>query len=141
MKIVIDTNVFVSSFFDGNPRAVIDLWKQGQITLCLSRKIIDEYFEVLQRIGLKEENELEELLSLLARGFNSVFTTITPCLRIVDDDPDDDKFFECAVALKAQYIISGDKEVLEIDNYFGIKVVTPKQFLEIFNQLSVTKNL
>ncbi|MEW6201083.1 MAG: putative toxin-antitoxin system toxin component, PIN family, partial [bacterium] len=42
MKVVIDTNVFVSSFFGGNPRRIIDLWSKGKITLCLSKDILDE---------------------------------------------------------------------------------------------------
>ena len=52
IKVVIDTNVFISSFFGGNPKKVIDLWKKGEIKLCLSREIVDEYVEVLKRLGL-----------------------------------------------------------------------------------------
>src|SRR4030067_1288716 len=101
MKVVIDTNIFVSSFFGGNPRKIIDLWKKEKITLCLSNTILDEYVDVLCRIGLKDEHELEELLALFSRGFNLLFTTKTPKIKIVKDDPDDDKFIECAAALKA----------------------------------------
>lgn len=50
---VVDTNVFVSSFFGGNPRKVIDLWKTGELTLCLSTPIVDEYVAVLRRLGLE----------------------------------------------------------------------------------------
>ena len=53
IKIVLDTNVFVSSFFGGNPRRIVDLWKTGEVTLCLSKAIIDEYVEVLRRLGLR----------------------------------------------------------------------------------------
>ena len=105
MKVVIDTNIFVSSFLGGNPRRIIDLWKKGCITLCLSKDILDEYFEVLQRIGLKNEEELKELLSLLSKGFNIIFTGKTPKIKAVKNDPDDDKFIECAVALKAEVIV------------------------------------
>jgi len=134
MKVVIDTNIFVSSFFGGKPRKIINLWKNRNIILCISREIIDEYFEVLRRIGLQNERELEELLALLARGYNCIFTTKTPTLKIVENDPDDDKFIECAVALNAQYLITGDKEVLEIKNYMGIKIITPNHFLEEFDK-------
>jgi predicted nucleic acid-binding protein len=44
----IDTNVFVSSFFGGNPKKIIDLWKNEEIVLCLSKDILDEYIDVLQ---------------------------------------------------------------------------------------------
>ena len=132
MKVVIDTNVFVSSFFGGNPRKIIDLWKKGDIILCLSKDILDEYIEVLQRIGLKDENEIEELLSLFAKGFNILFTTKTPKIKAVKDDPEDDKIIECAVALKAEVIITGDKALETIGEYMGIKILTPQQFLKTY---------
>lgn len=132
MRVVVDTNIFVSSFFGGNPRRIIDLWKRGAITLCLTRAIVDEYIAVLRRLGLKQEKELQELLDLFARGFNSVFTAKTPVLQVVAADPDDDKFIECAVALKARCIVSGDKALLNVKDYMGIKVLTPKMLLEMF---------
>jgi putative PIN family toxin of toxin-antitoxin system len=132
IKVVVDTNVFVSSFFGGNPRKIVDLWKSGQLTLCLSKPIIDEYVGVLQRIGLKNERELRELLHLFAHGFHIIFSAKTPELHFVEEDPDDDKFIECAVSLKADFIISGDKALLAIQDYMGIRIVTPKKFLDSF---------
>jgi hypothetical protein len=132
MKVVIDTNIFVSSFFGGNPRKIIDLWKNGNINLCLSKDILDEYIGVLQRIGLKDVNEIEELLSLFAKGFNILFTTKTPKIKAVKDDPEDDKFIECAIALKAEVIITGDKALRAMNEYAGIKILTPQQFLKYY---------
>jgi len=134
IKVVIDTNVFVSSFFGGNPRKIIDLWKSGQIILCLSKDIVDEYIDVLQRFGLQNERELEELLNLFAQGFHIIFTNKTPKLRLVEEDPGDDKFIECAVALKCKFIISGDKALLAVQNYMGIKIITPKEFLDTYKE-------
>jgi uncharacterized protein len=133
MKVVIDTNVFVSSFFGGNPRKIIDLWKKGEISLCVSKNILDEYIEVLQRIGLGDGREIEELLSLFAKGFNILFTTKTPKIKAVRNDPDDDKFIECAVGLKAEVIITGDKALKAMNEYMGIKILTPQQFLKTHN--------
>ena len=130
MKVVIDTNIFVSSFFGGNPRRIINLWKTEKITLCLSKEILDEYIEVLQRIGLQDEDELGELLSLFKRGFNMLFTTKTPKVKVVKDDPDDDKFIECALALKAEVIVTGDKAIEAVGEYMGIKILTPQRFLK-----------
>lgn len=132
MRVVVDTNVFVSSFFGGNPRKIIQYWKDGNITLCLSNGILDEYIEVLKRLGLDEEDEYEELISLFAKGFNIIFTTKTPKINIVNDDPDDDKFIECAVALKAKVIISGDKALMAVGEYMGIEILTPAQFAKDF---------
>jgi putative PIN family toxin of toxin-antitoxin system len=134
MRAVIDTNVFVSSFFGGNPRKIIDLWKNGKLTLCLSNAVLDEYIDVLRRIGLRDEAELEELILLFSGGFNLLFTTKTPKVKIIRNDPDDDKFIECAMALKADVIITGDREVLAIKEYRGIKIMTPLQFLENYRQ-------
>ena len=130
MKVVIDTNVFVSSYFGGNPRKIIDLWKRGKISLCVSKNILDECIEMLQRIGLGDGREIEEFLSLFAKGFNILFTTKTPKINAVRDNPDDDKFIECAVALKAEAIITGDKALKAMNEYMGIKILTPQQFLK-----------
>lgn len=135
IRVVVDTNVFISSFFGGNPRKIIDLWKSGQIILCLSPPIIDEYVEVLRRMGLQNERELEELLSLFAHGFHVLFTSKTPNLKIIEKDPDDDKFIECAVALNSKFIISGDKALQDIKNYMGIKIQSPKRFLNDYSKL------
>ena len=99
------------------------------MTLCLSHSVLDEYVDVLGRIGMKDEDELEELLSLFSRSFNILFTTKTPKIKIVKNDPDDAKFIECAVALKADVVITGDKEILAIKEYVGINLLTPQQFL------------
>jgi len=128
-RVVIDTNVFVSSFFGGKPRRIIDLWKTGKIILCLSSLIIEEYVDVLRRLGLQNEKELDELLSLFAQGFHVLFSAQTPKLNVVLEDPDDNKFIECAVALKARFLVSGDKHLTGIKDYMRIKIISPKEFL------------
>lgn len=128
MRVVIDTNVFVSSFFGGNPRKIIDLWKRGQVTLCLSGAVLDEYLEVLRRFALPE-GDLESLLSLFAKGVHILFTTKVPSLRVVKQDPDDDKFVACAVALNAEAVITGDRALRAVGRYQEITIVTPEQFL------------
>jgi putative PIN family toxin of toxin-antitoxin system len=129
MKAVVDTNVFVSSFFGGNPRKVIDLWKTGEVILFLSPAIVEEYTAVLRRLDLEGEDELGELLDLFARGFHILFAAATPELHIVRADPADDKFIECAVALAAKVIITGDKALRDIGTYMGIKILSPQEFL------------
>jgi putative PIN family toxin of toxin-antitoxin system len=132
LKVVIDTNVFVSSFFGGTPRNIINFWKQGEISLCLSQEIIQEYIEVLNRLGLNNTNEIQNLTKLFAEGYNSIFTATTPRLAIVEADPDDNKFIECAVALDCKIIISGDKHLRDIKNYIDIKIMSPKEFVEMW---------
>ena len=132
MRVVVDTNVFVSSFFGGNPRRIIDLWIEGGITICLSKDILDEYVAVLLRMGLDKDKELDELLNLFSHGFNSLFIANPPCINIISDDPDDIKFIECAVGLDADHIISGDKHLLNLREYCGIKISSPRNFLDTY---------
>ena len=132
MNIVIDTNVFVSSFFGGNPKKVVDLWKTGQLKICVTNEIIEEYFEVLERFGLKDPEKKNELLTLFRKAYFLIFCSKTEKLKIVKSDPDDDKFIECAIALSADFIVSGDKDLLEIKKYLGIKIINPKDFLKFY---------
>ena len=135
IKVVIDTNVFISSFFGGNPKRIVDLWKKGEIKLCLSREIVDEYVEVLKRLGLQNESELQELLNTFSEGHNIIFSATTPPLKIIEQDPADNMFIECAVALGCSHIISGDKHLKQVKNYMGIKIVNPKEFLIQFQTI------
>ena len=130
-KAVIDTNVFISSFFGGVPRQIIDLWKTGEITLCLSQGIVEEYIAVLHRLKL-DKQEIEALTQLFAEGHHSLFAGKTPDLSIVKDDPDDDKFLECAVALDCKVVVSGDKHLKDIGQYIDITVYSPRQFIDMF---------
>lgn len=128
MKVVVDTNVFVSSFFAGKPKRVIDRWKRGRITLCLSEPILDEYVRVLAAMGLDEEKEYSELLELFRDQYNLVFAAQTPDLRIVERDPDDDKFLEAAVKLDAAAVVTGDEALRDVGSYGGIDVLNPNEF-------------
>ncbi len=128
MRVVVDTNVMVSSFFGGSPRAVIDCWRRGGITLCVSRSLIDEYVEVLNRLALQKDL-LQEMLELWATGYHLIFADSTRPLSIVRDDSDDNMLFECAVALGAKAIVSGDKAVRRVGRYMDIEVLTPAEFL------------
>ncbi len=134
IRVVIDTNVFVSSFFGGNPRRIIDLWNKGNLTLCLSKVILDEYVRVFGRIGLLNEDEFEEILSLFSLRYNISFTNDTPDIKVIDQDPDDDKFIECAVALKAQVIVTGDNHILSLRQYADIEILSPYEFLKKYGR-------
>ena len=124
LRLVIDTNIFISSFFGGIPREIINLWKDEEVILCLSQNIIEEYLEVLNRLGLKNKKEISELTKLFAEGHSSIF----------EDDPDDNKFIECAVALDSKIVISGDKHLKNIKKYVDIKIMSPREFIDYYNQ-------
>jgi len=132
MRVVVDTNVFVSSFLSpgGAPRRIIDLWKTGEIILCLSSPIIEEYVLVIGRLGLESEPEMGEILRLFKKKANILFTAPPGDLKAVEADPADDKFIECAIHATAGFIISGDRHLLNVGSYEGVRIVTPAEFLQ-----------
>jgi uncharacterized protein len=129
MRVVIDTNIFISSFFGGYPKRIIDLWKTGAITLCLTNAIIEEYIDVLRRMDFAEMQELDDLLGLFKKQFNCVFSAKPVCLNVCEDR-DDDKLIEAAVSLNANYIISGDKHLKSLEKYADIFILSPRDFIE-----------
>jgi hypothetical protein len=133
MRVVVDTNVLVSSFFGGPPREVIEHWKRGEITLCLSRDLVDEYVEVMQRMGLQADL-VHEFLELFASGYNLVFTASTTPLQVLTRDPDDNMLFECAVELKAKVIVTGDQAVRSVARYMDVEVMTPTEFIARYSK-------
>ena len=112
MKIVIDTNVFVSSFLNpkGTPRLIIDLWKSGQCNPLPCAEILAEYLEVLSRSVLAGEPELQGTARSLqdhGKGSNS-WSSTTTFMPLKPSRPSD-KVLECALKARAACIVSGDK--------------------------------
>ena len=129
MRIVLDTNVFISGiFFTGPPHQILKAWRDGKVQLLVSPSILDEY----QRIGVEltmqfRDVELRPFLDLLAIQAEIVLPPPLP--PAIHDDPSDDKFLEAAVAGKASYIISGDKHLLNLFEFQGIQILKPKDFV------------
>ena len=129
MKIVLDTNVFISGvFFKGPPYQILKAWHGGNIQLLISDAIFKEY----QRVGKILENnfpniDIGPILELLALYTEHVSPQELP--NPVCEDPDDDKFLACAIAGKSKIIISGDKHLLKVSGYEGIKVLRPRKFV------------
>ena len=130
MKVVIDTNVFVSSIFGGLPRQVVELWFDGRITPCLSEPIVTEYQRVLREINAVSEVEERALIEAFASGEGILYTADPPLIEGVSPDPEDDKFLECALELEANCIASGDSDLLDLESYMGIPILTPRELLE-----------
>lgn len=142
MKIVIDTNVFVSSFLNrkGTPRLIIDLWKTGRVCLCLCAEILTEYLDVLSRFGLPAD-ELKELLDLFKTRQFIDFVVIDNDLHVVEADPADDKFIECALKARAACIVSGDKHLKKLQQYDGTPILSPAEFIARWHRHPGSLNL
>jgi len=132
IRVVIDTNVFVSSFFSKKspPFQIIDLWRKGHFILCLSAEVLDEYLAILKRFKLEDKPEYEEFISGLKEFPNILFINDPRKKVQVSRDPHDNKFIDCAIHHKAKVVISGDKDLLTIGRYFEISFLTPRQFLD-----------
>lgn len=133
MRVVVDTNVFISSFFGGYPRTVIDFWKTGRIMLCITTPIVDEYVDVLQRLGLADSKEIHEILAIFKKQIHCVYTSRTPSLSICSDSSDN-KFLEAAVALDATIIVSGDRHLKSLKKYADITILSPKEFVDLIEK-------
>ena len=130
MRVVLDTNTVVSALlFSGISSKLVSLWQKGLITPLLSREILDEYLRVLSypKFDLSE-GEIKELIQEEILPYAEVVKPKRR-LRVVQRDPSDNKFVECAVAGKARVIISGDKELLSLGRYRQIRSQSPAQFL------------
>ena len=129
LKVVMDTNVFISGvFFNGHTNQILNAWQSGEFELVVSQEILDEY----QRVGkiMAEERpkiDLNPILTFVlehAKVYKSAKLKEPVC-----EDPDDDKFFACALASGSSVIISGDKHLLKVSGYQGIEVLKPREFL------------
>lgn len=132
MRVVLDTNVFVSAvFFGGVPGRLLEAWRDGRLQLVLTAAILDEYQRVGQILSAQYAGlDLEPILALLAveAEMNEAPALSAP----VSADPDDDKFFACASAAGAAVIVSGDEHLLDHDGWRGVRVLRPRQFVNEF---------
>lgn len=131
LKIVIDTNIYISAiFWGGKPRDVIDLGRDNNVRIFTSSEIVNEISEKLRMKFKIPESEVSQILIDLSSFTFPV--EVTEKYRVVRDDPDDDKFIDCAVQCKADYIVSGDRHLLSLGEYSGTKILKASDFLSIF---------
>jgi uncharacterized protein len=127
MKLVLDANVIVSAvLFGGKPREVLSSVAAGRVQGCTSDALIRELQEVLQRekFGL-EMRTVQAIISEVSAM--SEWTTPTEQLGIISEDPSDNHVLECAVAAAADYVVTGDRHLLELGTYRGICIIQPER--------------
>ena len=131
MRIVIDTNVFVSSFFGGIPRQIIEHWFSGEFILCVSRPILKEYFDVMGRFQFDREGFFERLITAFEKSPNTLFVDNPKEENWIEDDPADNKFIACAISLDAEYIVSGDLHLKRAGKIGNVEIVPPREMLSL----------
>jgi uncharacterized protein len=129
MRVVADTNIFISALmFGGLPGSFLDLAFLPAFTLVTSPVLLDELDEKLRlKFGLSSA-DADFIRSKLEANADLINTVET--LAIVKADPDDDRVLECAIAGRADYIVSGDGHLLKLGSYGGIPILTVRQFID-----------
>jgi putative PIN family toxin of toxin-antitoxin system len=138
MRIVLDANVLVSALISrtGAPARILDRWERDEFEIAISPAILDELDRVLHYPRLQErfrlpERSIERFLGLLAR--QAVEAVATEELEIIESDPTDNRYLECALAAGAEIIVSGDRHLLELGEYQGLQILSPAGFLTLLN--------
>jgi hypothetical protein len=128
MRVVIDTNVFVSAVLGGKLASVLGAWQAGRFTLVVSVEVVREYLEVLRRP--KFDLPADVVDSIAGYLFHRAeFVTPVERLSVVEVDPKDDRFLEAAVAGQATLIVSGDNHLLALRAFRHIPIISAREFL------------
>ena len=154
-KVVLDTNIFVSGLLSskGPPRQIIDAWLDEHFALVTSLYLVGELAHVLaypriaERIRLKEAEVDAILAALLSQAEMAPGELELPGVTRDPKEPlrfplyrKDDAIVACAVESEADYIVSGDQDLLVLGKYGGIEVVTPRRFVEILEGSGVRQD-
>lgn len=139
IRFVPDTNVLVSATIarEGPPGQILLAWLQGKVELATSPTLLQELEGVLQRPQIKKYQKLPpekiaKLVKLIGQG--AVMAPGRRRVRIIKDDPTDNYVLSAALEAEAHYIVTGDRHLLSLGSYRGIKIVQPTEFLEVLTR-------
>ena len=131
MKVVFDANILISAFFyGGNPRKVLERVISKTDELFITKEILEEISEVMDRPKFHTEKEkIDYFISSLEEIGNKIIPRKQ--IKNVSRDKTDDKYIDCGITANVDYLISGDVHLLELKEYRGIKIITAREYLEI----------
>ena len=129
MRVVFDTNIFVSAFIIPGSLAEKAVLKiiEGEDILLLSKEILDELLSTLSTKFSRDKEEISRVAVILSEMVEWVRPTLR--MSVLKDEPDN-RILECAVFGKANIIVTGDKEMLRLRKYETTKIVSLKAYLE-----------
>lgn len=142
LKVVIDSNIWISALLvaQGKSRELINLFDSGAFVVSYPAWLVDEIRKTACKPRLAIRIRPNDLLNLIAlieqQGILVEPADVVPVSR----DPKDDVFLACAHASRSDYLVSGDEDLLVLDEYLGTKIVTVSQFLEILSNQYVSQN-
>jgi len=132
MVVTFDTNVLLSAtLWDTSvaQKLLFDLIRQG-VKIYSTTEILSEYQEVLKRDFDFSDEEVSEIMEKVLAFVTLINSQIR--IKVVKDDPDDDKIIECALESASTYIITYDKHLLNLKEYNGIRIIRPEEARAIF---------
>jgi putative PIN family toxin of toxin-antitoxin system len=132
-RVVFDTNTLISGLlWDGNESIVIEKAEIKAIKLFISHQMLEELAGVLKRKKFTKKLEgkeytIEKAIAKIAL----ISTLIEPNINIneIKEDLADNRVLECAISCKADFIVSGDKHLLNLKEYEGIKIIKAAEFI------------
>jgi len=129
VKVVFDTNIFISAFAipGGSAEKAILKIIENDIHLVISKAIIHELLDVLARKFGRDAEELARVAVYLSELGEMVSPKRK--IKILKDDPDN-RILECAITGRADMIVTGDQAMLRLGKYEGIRIITLKEFLQ-----------
>jgi len=136
-KIILDTNVFVSAFWNRRSasRTILKAIQNGSFILLYSRNIKQEVLFILRKMPRSQEyiDFVKKLFQL------SFFVDNPPKISYIKDDPSDNTYLACAKKGKADFIISSDVHLLRVGRYGKTKIVSPTNFIKYMANKGITK--
>jgi len=128
MKVVFDTNVLIAAFVaEGLCASLLRRARRGDFLLCLSPFIISEFENVLSKKIKADKPEIIEAIDILKETIHEIVDTDEE-VKGVCRDKDDDNILSCAKASKADYLVTGDEDLLILKNIGRIRIITPRDF-------------
>lgn len=135
MKIVLDTNCILVSFSSKSRfRKILDDFLSGKYELLISNEIFYEYYELFSKIF--DPEAAIELSEIILNSDGIVFINIYYRMNLINADPDDNKFVDCAFAGNADYIVTDDKHFEELKkiNFPKINTISTEDFLKLLSE-------
>lgn len=132
-RVVADTNILVSAFISsGAPRRVFERVLEGRLTLIASHETLEEFERVISREKFGLPKEVAAGIADLVKAV-SVVVEPKEKLKVIQRDPKDNLFLECAIAGSAEYIVTGDNDLLSLNEFKRVKIVKSEELLELLN--------
>jgi uncharacterized protein len=129
VSVTADSNIWVSAFsFPGKPRRLIEMADSGSVRIDISDAIIDEVLRVLRLKFKWPDESLAEAKSQMTE----IGRRVTPGQRVsaVEADETDNRILECAEAAGSEYVVTGDKHLLQLGNFESTAIITVAAFLD-----------